>query len=144
MASHQNLTTEQALELHKKYLQDILQNIMLVFETGDASIERMIRGLNGYWDANYQHRVTRRTVYDTLKGTPYENSTDSMGRPFELMLRAELHASNVQNDEVLSKKIYEEAREIALAETISGKRNLKRRKQLVSDIKKQTLSAAAL
>ncbi len=134
MTNNKNLTTEQALQLHKEFLQSILQEVMNVVATGKAGVERMIQGLNTYWDANLKHAATRRKVRDALMGTSHENEEEPMGRPFQMMLRAELQASHVKNPNALSQKVYEEAREIALAEALSGKQQTARRKKLLAEI----------
>ena len=135
MTINESLTTEQALELHKKFLQNILQEVMKILETGDPSVDRMIRGLNTYWDANHQHSAARRRVQQALVGTPYESNAEPMGRPFLMMLRAELQADHVQNIDAISQQVYDEAREIALDEAMSGERKLDRREKLIAYIK---------
>ncbi|MES2491038.1 MAG: hypothetical protein V4607_14720, partial [Pseudomonadota bacterium] len=104
MTNAQSLTAEQALQLHKQFLLDILQDMMKVFETGDAGVARMIRGLQVYWDSNHQRSATRRMVHGVLSGTHHENNAETMGRPFLMMLRAELQASNIQNVETLAQE----------------------------------------
>lgn len=135
MTDHQNLTTEQALQLHKKFLQDILQDVMKMLDTGDAGIERMIRGLNAYWDANYAHRATRCQVQAALVGTPHENIDEPMGRPFQVMIRAELLADGVQDLDALSQEIYTVSREISVAEAASGQQQMERRAKLIARIR---------
>lgn len=135
MNDDQNLTLEQALQLHKKFLQDILQEVMKILDTGAAGVERMIRGLDTYWDANFSHRKTRYKVQAALTGTPHENIDEPMGRPFLVMIRAELLASGMQDIDALSQEIYTVAREISVDEAVSGTKQLERRAQLIAHIR---------
>lgn len=135
MTGHQSLTTEQALQLHKKFLQDLLQDVVKVLETGQAGANRAIEALKIYWEANLQHSAARRTVQDALVRTSNEKDAERMGRPFLLILRAELQAGNVQNLDAISQEVYDEAHEISLAEAASGERDLARREKLIARIK---------
>lgn len=128
------MTPEEAMKQHKQFLQDILQDVLKVFASGEAGVNRMITGLHVYWDASHQRSATRRAVLAATAGTPYENKVEPMGRPFMVMIRSELHTSGFTNSDALSQQIYNEAREIALEEAQSGERNLKRREQLVASI----------
>lgn len=139
----QALTPEQALQLHKKFLQDVLQDVMKILDTGEAGVERMIRGLNAYWVANHKHRATRRKVQAALMGTPQENIDEPMGTPFLVMLRAELLADEVKNLDALAQEIYVAAREISVAEAASGRTQLKRREKLIAHIRQATSNTAA-
>lgn len=130
----QHITSEEALQLHKRFLQELLQDMMKVFDTGNAGVERMIKGLRVYWDSNHQRAATRRTVLAATAGTPYENQVEPMGRPFQAMIRAELLASGIKDSQELSQMVYEEARQIALEEALTGKRKLKRREKLIARI----------
>ena len=134
MTGNQSLTIEQALQLHKKFLQDILQDVLKVLEAGEPGTARVIEGLNKYWDANQQHREARRKVQEVIAGTSHEQDAERMGRPFLLMLRAELLASNAKDLDVLSQEIYDSALEISLVEAASGERDVARREKVIARI----------
>lgn len=135
MTGDQSLTAEQALQLHKNFLQDILLGVVKILGSGEAGADRMIKGLNAYWNVSYRYGPTRRKVQVALAGTAHENAQELMGRPFRMMLSAELQASKVQNIDALSQEIYNEAHDIALTEALSGKRVLGRRKKLAARIR---------
>lgn len=144
MADKESLTIGQALEVHKKFLQDILQEIVKVLAVGEAGTDRVIKGLSTYWNASLRYSATRRKVQAAVAGTPHEKDAELMGRPFLMMIRAELQASKVQNLDAVSQEIYDEAHAIALSEATTGKRAAARRKKLVARIKAaNSLQAAA-
>lgn len=135
MTDKESLTIEQALQVHKKFLQDILQDIMKVLGKGEAGTDRVIKGLSTYWNTSLRYSATRRKVLAVIAGTSHEKDAELMGRPFLMMIRAELQASKVQNLDVVSQGIYDEAHAIALEEAGTGKRASARRKKLLEYIK---------
>jgi hypothetical protein len=141
MTNQKKLGVEPALQLHKQFLQAILQEIMKVFESGNSGVDRLIKGLRTYWDANFEHRATRSAVQVALAGTPYESNAETMGRPFLMMMQAELQASQVLNFAALAQTIFEKAREIALEEVISGEKQLDQREKLIAHIESMTRKA---
>lgn len=132
--SEQDITPAQALEMHKQFLQLILKDVMQVLATGEPSPQRLVRALEAYWDSSLKHRDRRVTVQGAVAGTAVADAVEPMGRPFRLMLQAELAPTKRKAAAVLAQQIYEEARAIALNEANAGKPDPASRRALIARI----------
>ncbi len=131
----QNLTPEQALKLHRQFLQEILADVMKVMSTGVASDERLIASLEVYWEACLARRDQRRAVLDATQGSPTEHAVEPMGKPFLMMVRAELLPRRGAAADQVALRVYDAARAIAVSEALSGTRDIAGRQELMTLIR---------
>jgi hypothetical protein len=129
------LTAEQAIKLHREFLQGILADVMRILNQGSASDERLITALDAYWEACLARREQRRAVLAATKGTQFEHAVEPMGKPFLMMVRAELMPRRGAQADQVALQVYDEARAIAVAEALSGTRDQARREKLASLIR---------
>lgn len=129
------ISTEEALRLHRQFLQDLLAEVMKALSVGQPGVGRLAYALEVYWEGAFKRRDVRRAVVAATVGTPQEKSVEPMGRPFEMMIRAELVPSERADLDQLAHLIYDEARAIALEEAVSGERQQARRERLALTIR---------
>lgn len=132
--SGERVATAQALEMHKQFLQLILQDVMQILATGEPSPQRLVRALEAYWASCLRHRHRRVEVQAAVAGTSLEDAVEPMGRPFRLMLQAELAPLKRREAPQLAQWIYDEARAIAVDEAITGEPEVERRNAVISRI----------
>jgi hypothetical protein len=133
--AHPDLTQEQALQLHRAFLQEILAEVMSVMSVGIASDERLIAGLEKYWEACLARRDKRRAVLDATVGSPSEHAVEPMGKPFLMMARGELLPRRGKLADQVALHVYDEARDIAVTEALTGARETARRQALAALIR---------
>ncbi|HVT36980.1 MAG TPA: hypothetical protein VHE37_15425 [Nevskiaceae bacterium] len=129
------LTTEQALELHRSFLKEVLAEMLQALSEGEPGIERVCRSLEVYWESAYARREARRAVLAATTGTAIESTVEPMGRPFQLMVEAELSAAHCADAHMLSQFVYQEARGIAVEEAMADARKPQRRRRLLERIR---------
>jgi|SRR5581483_3504633 len=134
--SGERTTTAQALDLHKQFLQLVLQDVMQVLASGEPSPQRLVRALEAYWASCLRHRHRRVAVQAAVAGTSFEDAVEPLGRPFRLMLQAELAPMKGADTEQLAQWIYDEARAIAVDEATTGEPEPARRYAVISRILK--------
>lgn len=130
----EELTPDQALALHRQFLQEVLAEVMHIFSSGTASDERLSRGLETYWEACLARREQRRTVMEATSGSPAEFAVEPMGKPFLMMVRAELLPRRGKASDGMALTVYDEARAIAVSEALTGQRETARRRSLIQAI----------
>ncbi|MDP9140533.1 MAG: hypothetical protein M3O62_07070 [Pseudomonadota bacterium] len=133
--ARQDLTPEQALQLHRGFLQEILADVMRVMSVGVASDERLIAGLEMYWEACLSRRDKRRAVLDATMGSASEHAVEPMGKPFLMMARGELLPRRGKLADQVALHVYDEARNIAVSEALTGVRDTARRQALIALIR---------
>lgn len=123
---------EVVLQQYREGIQQLVTSVMAELGNHPPGVERLCAGLQRYWDNWHEHRALRRAVVDATRGTPYENSVEPIGRPFLMMLRAELIHDGVRDADRLAQWLYDESRAIADAESRSGRRAPRRRACLLA------------
>ena len=134
--AEQSLTVEQALKLHRDFLQAILAEVLAVMSTGTASDERLVAALEVYWEACLSRRDQRRAVLAATAGSPSERAVEPMGKPFLMMVRAELLPSRGTQADAIALQIYDQARDIAVCEAQTGIRDRVRRDAVLALIRR--------
>ena len=129
------LTPDDALKLHRAFLQEVLGEVMKIMGVGTASDERLITSMEVYWEACLARRTTRLAVLKATAGTPVERVIEPMGKPFQVMVRAELLPRRGEQADAAASIVYDEARSIALQEALSGQRCTARRQKLIDLIR---------
>lgn len=129
------LLESEALRAHRAFLQEVLAEVMPILSSGTASDERLIMGLDAYWDACFSRRGVRRAVLAATRSSALEPVVEPMGKPFEVMVRAELMPTHGARAAALATVIYDTARAIAVDESVSGERATLRRKALIARIR---------
>lgn len=142
--SAQLLSADEALKVHRTFLQEVLAEVMPILATGTASVPRLISGLHAYWEACLARREVRCAVQAAVRHRSIEPVIGPMGMPFEVMLRAELLPTHGVRAAALAKEIYEAARAIAVDEAPSGERESERRRALIAQIHAAAASASSL
>src|SRR5690348_11981116 len=102
-----------AMRAHRAFLQEVLAEVMKILEIGQPSDERLIKAMESYWEACYARRAVRRGVVSATKGTSFEQAVEPMGKPFLLMVRAELVPKHPDTADELSQRVYDTARAIS-------------------------------
>ncbi|MFA5941577.1 MAG: hypothetical protein WC809_19685 [Sinimarinibacterium sp.] len=128
------LFANQALKAHRIFLQEVLVEVMPILASGTASETRLIAGLEVYWEACFARRDTRCAVHAATKNTPFEQVIEPMGKPFEVMVRAELLPTLGAHAAALATFVYDTARAITIDEALSGERASERRRALIEQI----------
>lgn len=128
------MTSDEALDLHRSFLKEVLADMLKVLSTGEPGTARVVAALEAYWESSFTRREARRAVLAATSGTAIEKVVEPMGRPFQLMVQSELIAAQRADADVMSMLIYEEARGIAVEEAMTGERKLQRRKRLIERI----------
>lgn len=141
---NQSLTTDEALKLHRTFLQGVLGEVMPVLSVGRASGERLIAGLHAYWEACLARRELRCAVLAAARNSPIEQVIEPMGKPFEVMVRAELLPAHGARAAALAAQVYQTARAIAVDEALSGAREGERRQALIAQIRAAVPGVVAL
>ncbi|MEQ1440734.1 hypothetical protein AAG565_15385 [Fontimonas sp. SYSU GA230001] len=129
------LSIDEALQLHRRFLQEVLAEVLPVLSRGDASAERLVAGLHAYWEACLARRGMRCAVLDGVRDSPAATVVEPMGKPFEVMVRAELLPELGTPATALAAQIYEDARSIAVDEAATGEREGERRRALIARIR---------
>lgn len=129
------LSPDEAIKLHRGFLQEILAEVMKIMGVGAASDERLIAALEVYWEACLARRATRLAVLKATSGSQHERAVEPMGKPFLMMVRAELLPRRGNRADDVALAVYEEARKIAVDEAASGDREIVRRQNLLALIR---------
>jgi hypothetical protein len=129
------VSAEEAIRMHRQFLQEILGEVMRVLDVGAASDDRLIAALEAYWQACLSRRDRRIAVIESTSGTAFEKSVEPMGKPFLMMVRAELMPRRGAAADQAALFVYDEARAIAVAEAVSGVADTQRRAQLIAFIR---------
>lgn len=133
--SAQLLSADEALKVHRTFLLEVLGEVMPVLSAGSASVPRVISGLHAYWEACLARREVRCAVLAAARLGAIEPVFEQMGKPFEVMLRAELLPTHGVRAAALAKEIYDCARAIAVDEALAGERESERRRALIAHIR---------
>lgn len=123
-------SVEEALKAHRQFLQELLDAVMPMISSGEPSDERLLAALEVYWDACLARRHVRNAVLAATRGTAAEQAVEPMGKPFLMMVRAELRPRHGARADELALAVYDIARAIAVDEAVSGERALARRRAL--------------
>lgn len=123
-------SVDDALRAHRQFLQELLDAVMPVMSVGQASDDRLLAALELYWDACFERRDVRNAVLAITRGTAAEHAVEPMGKPFLMMVRAELRPRHGARADELALAVYDLARAIAVDEAVSGERALARRRAL--------------
>lgn len=123
-------SVEEALKAHRQFLQELLDAVMPMISSGQPSDERLLAALEVYWDACLARRDIRNAVLAATRGTAAEHAVEPMGKPFLMMVRAELRPRHGARADELALAVYDIARAIAVDEAASGERAVARRRAL--------------
>jgi len=126
---------QQALALHRQFLQEVLSEVMPVFSAGNASDDRLISALQAYWEACFKRRATRRKVMELTTGTSIKAQVEPLGRPFFHMVVSELWSNHGSNSAAVAAEIYRLARTLAVDEALADHRLPERRQQVAASIR---------
>lgn len=133
----QLLLAEGALKVHRAFLQEVLAEVMPMLSTGTPGDERLIESLEVYWEACFARRETRRAVLAATRGSCVEKVVEPMGKPFQVMVRAELLPRHGADADALAQTVYDIARAIAVDEAVADARAPARRRALIKLIRSE-------
>jgi hypothetical protein len=131
----QQQSTAEAVQSHRNFLQEVLAEVMKVLSFGPPSDERLIAALEVYWEACFARREVRRVVIESTRGSEVEHSIEPMGKPFLMMVRAELLPQHGERADELALSVYDQARAIAVDEAVAGIRASTRREEVLGVIR---------
>ncbi len=137
------VTPDQAVELHRDFLRDVLDDVLRSLESGEPGVERLCRALVIYWEGCFERRDVRRAVIAATSATELQRDIEPMGRPFSLMIRSELVSAARANVDQLARKVYDGARAIAVQEAQSGQRQTLHREQVLQQVRTARSSVIA-
>jgi hypothetical protein len=129
------MAPEAAIAEHRRFLQEILAEVLAILDVGSASDERLIAALIAYWDACLARRDCRLAVIEATRGTAYEKSVEPMGKPFLMMVRGELLPRRGSAADAAALHVYDQARLIAVAEARTGSADPAERERLMAYIR---------
>lgn len=127
----QSDSAQAAIRLHQAFLQEVLARVMTVLGQGVASEQRLAAALEAYWEASFERRDTRLGVLRDTQGTDLEGAVEPKGRPFLIMVRAELRPRFDRQAESLALQVYEQARALAVREAQDGVRDPEGRRRIL-------------
>ena len=114
--------TKAALDLHRRFLQDVLADVMPILSTGERSPERLIKALTAYWEACFARRAQRKKILTLALEAQISPLIEPLGRPFFHMVLSELWTIDDSVRNTLASTVYNDARAVAVSEANLDKR----------------------
>lgn len=139
LAAHDTML---ALDMHRRFLQEVLAEVMPILSTGERSAQRLVRALETYWEASYARRSLRKKVATLAFESQLTALVEPLGRPFFHMILSELWALDASQRNALAATVYNEARAVAVSEANFDKRMPSLREKIVQKIQSSERVAA--
>jgi hypothetical protein len=126
--------TQLALDLHRRFLQEVLADVLPLLSTGERSAARLVRALDAYWEACFARRTLRKQVSTLAFEKQLASLVEPLGRPFFHMILSELWATDAAGRNALAALVYNEARAVAVSEATFDRRMPEMRESVIQHI----------
>ncbi len=129
--SHVISPADAAADSFRDLLRDMAGEVADATAALPAGYQRLCAGLQSFWESVREHRGALRPVAESSEG---QELLGRIGRPFQHLLYSELINSGCENPVSQLSPLIEDVRSIARAELRSGRRAVRRRRQLLERV----------